>query len=320
MVRIEGTNQELKVIQQNKESVPTQNGAEVQLREVFTYEQNQDNSISKPLKAEDLDYSKFPKKNRLDASDFATRSLNEVKDKVREFNSDFPEQPYFPDYSSFPNPESFDKKKYGGSDNAYRAWKNAVTEWVEDCKQDMSAAKSANINSLTRSFERTLNQGFFNLYLQAGITRAEIQEVYEKLNGNMNDVKKALDEKANEIMKNDNRNAAKINGKMDDEATKLHKHLDYNTYDLGCCIRNEGRNTRETVREEGIETRQEIQNMKDDIMKKLEEMPTKKSLVYDFIKGTLRIPLDVAKAGFDLGSCLLGLPAGALQKIIELLS
>ena len=149
--------------------------------------------VKKALKAGDLDYSKFPRANRLDASEFAERSLNEVKDLAREFNKDFPQNPYITDFDSFPRPESYTSKQYGGKDRAYVAWKSAVKEWVEDCKQDMDAGKDVGMQDLASRFEQTVQKGFFNLYIQNGMTQQEIFDVYQALEGDINKVKQELD-------------------------------------------------------------------------------------------------------------------------------
>lgn len=174
---------------------------------------------SKPnLKASELDYTKFPKANRLDASEFAERSINEVKDLTREFNKDFPQYPYFPNYDDFPKPENYTLKQYGGKDRAYIAWKSAVKEWVEDCKQDMGALKDVGIQDLANRFERTVESGFFNLYIQNGLTQQEIYDVYQALEGDINKVKQELDARIQ-------KNSAWVVGEVRRESAGIHQHI-----------------------------------------------------------------------------------------------
>lgn len=359
MTKINGAPQNVEVVKQQENqgtSISRTNTADAQLRSAFTFDQKEEQKLAKPLKAHDLNYENFPKKNRLDASDYATRSLNEVKDRAREHNNDFPDNAYVVDYSTFPNPEDFEKKQYGGTDKAYSAWKTAVSEWVEDCKQDMVAAKNTNLTSMTEKFEKTLQSGFFNLYIQMGITQEEIQTVYEKLNGNINKVKAELDKKAEEIKSNSravgrqvtrNVNATtvavgqKVIQNSNENTFGLHEHLDYNTegvnrhigdatanviYNidnasnkLGRKIDKKSNEIKKVVQNESNNIQSQNQELHNEIMDKLKKMPTKRSIVIDFIKGTLRLPIDVAAAGFDLSSYLLSLPATALKKISELL-
>ena len=237
MTTVGQVNQELKVVAQQNEGTQVQgSNVDAQLREAFSSDQPQGNQLTKPLKAQDLNFEGFPKGNRLDASEFAGRSLNEVKDAAREFNADFPETPYVVDYSEFPKPEAFSKKNYGGKEEAYNAWKDAVTEWVEDCKQDMVTRKSNHIGSMTEKFERAMNNGFFNIYLQMGMTRDFIQATYEALKGDINKVKEQLDAKAEEIKKHSSavgRNVTRnVNANTNRQVGGLHEHLDYNTSGL----------------------------------------------------------------------------------------
>lgn len=337
MTQVNGTDAKLKVISPQQENTTVAKGSNVdtQLSNALSTKEIEEKPLNTPLRAQDLDFSKLPKGNRLDASEFANRSLNEVKDLAREFNADFPDSPYIVDYSSFPKPEDFDKNNYGGKKEAYAAWKNSVTEWVEDCKQDMIASKSKHLGSLAENFEKTMNSGFFGIYLQMGITREEIKTAFEALEGDINGVKKYLDKKADEIKANTRNIGAQVtknvNKNTDEQASGVHAHIDHNTgaimdkvdsaqIEITRNIETEEQKTRDTVSTEHKQTRAKAEKLKDEIMKKLEEMPTKKSLVYDYLKGVLKSPVDVAKAGFDLGSCLLGLHYGALQKLQELLS
>ncbi len=237
MTKIGQTNQELKIIaQQNGGTQVAGPNADSQLRESFTFEEKQTPEMQKPLKAQDLNYENFPKANRLDASEFAGRSINEVKDAAREFNADFPETPYIVDYSGFPKPEVFSKKNFGGKEEAYNAWKDAVAEWVEDCKQDMVTRKSNHIGSMTEKFERAMNNGFFNIYLQMGMTRDYILATYEALHGDINKVKEQLDAKAEEIKRHSSavgRSVTRnVNANTNRQVGELHDHLDWNTAGL----------------------------------------------------------------------------------------
>ena len=331
MTTVGNVNKEV-LINQNK---PAPQAQEIKNGNVSLFTNSESSSqpqttMQKTLKAQDLNYEGFPKANRLDASEFAGRSLNEVKDIAREFNADFPEQPYVIDYSKFPNPENFSKKNYGGKEEAYTAWKNVVTEWVEDCKQDMATQRSNHIGSMTEKFERAMNNGFFNMYLQMGITRDFIQATYEALQGDINKVKEQLDLKAQQIMQNSRNVGQQVSQTvrteghltreiviLDGMATR--KTVQIEAENTRRTVETEAENTRGTVETEAQKTRAEIKHLQKRILNKLSEMPTKKSLVIDFIKGTLHLPIDVAKKGFDIGSYLLGLGADKLKQIAEYL-
>lgn len=331
--------------EQQSTSVKNNNTADAQLREAFSYDNSNNPPEKQKFDVNQLDYSGFPKKNKVDAFDFARRSLNEIKDAAREFNADFPQNPYVPNTSIFPKPENFTKKQFGGKEQAYTAWKSAVTEWVEDCKQDMVSAKNGHINSMSAKLENIMKSGFFQIYLELGITQQEIQQAFEATNGNINDLKEMLDKKANELKQNMQRGFAgvntntnravgvaidKINSNTDYQASEIHRHLDHTERQIHRHIDESTEATQnhfeersddiiDEIHNDGDKTRERIEELQSEVMKKLEKMPTKKSLVIDFIKGTLHLPIDAAKAGFNLASYLLSLPVEALKKIVELL-
>lgn len=270
MVKVGNVNSEMKVVVQNEGVQVSGSNADAKLRQAFNYPQGQDVQMQKALKPQDLNFEGFPKSNRLDASEFAGRSLNEVKDAAREFNADFPESPYVVDYSNFPKPEEFSKKNYGGKEEAYSAWKNAVIEWVEDCKQDMVARKSNHIGSMTQKFERAMSNGFFNIYLQMGMTRDFIQATYEALQGDITKVKEQLDKKAEEIKHHTSAVGRQVTDKVNDntntEIGSVHNHIYQASTDLhnhiyeasNKIVDNNNRNAdeiKEAVKEEGMSTR-----------------------------------------------------------------
>lgn len=318
------------------------NNANTQLREAFSYYNDTPATTPQKFDINQLDYSNFPKKNRLDAYDFATRSFNEIKDAAREFNADYPQQPYMPNYSNFPEPKNFTKQVYGGNREAYTAWKSAVKEWVEDCKQDMVTAKSNHIGSMENRLEGMMSSGFFQVYMQLGITREEIQQAFEDTKGDINQLKEQLDKRANELRRNiqagvasinRNTNQAvgaaidRINANTDYRANEIHQHIGstedaiHDHIEGSQLLLNEvNRQIQEEIHADGKKTRDQVKALQSEIMKKLEKMPTKKSLVLDFIKGTLHLPVDIAATGFNLASYLLSLPASVLKQISELLS
>lgn len=234
------------------------------------------NFKNKALKAHELDYSDFPKANRGDAAQFAERSLNEVKDLARTFNADFPDAQYQINYSDFPRPEQFPKKNYGGKEEAYGAWKNAVTEWVEDCKQDMNTLRNTNLAELGATLDmymdevnKKLDQGFFNMYLQEGVTRDFIIQTYQDLKGDINAVNIALNKKAaeiraqivktgQEIIANDNNNTAGIHNHIRIDGQITRGALEAVGELIREDVRAEGNATRHTVRSESSYTRHTV--------------------------------------------------------------
>ena len=234
------------------------------------------NFQNKKLKAQELNYSEFPKANRADASQFAERSLNEVKDLARTFNADYPDEPYIVDYNEFPRPEIFQKNNYGGKDKAYTAWKNAVIEWVEDCKQDMDTKRNANMVDLGMTLDmymseinEKLDEGFYDMYLEEGLTREFIAETYKQLKGDINAVNVALNKEASRIraqvkasegniIANDNGNTASVHAHIAGATDGINNHIEEDGVKTRNLVYDETQEIKGEVRKEGQQTRQTV--------------------------------------------------------------
>lgn len=207
MVRVNGEQVNFnKEINRDEHPKTINNNVDVQLRDAFGTNEQVENNSFKKLKANDLDFTGFPKANRQDAALIAERSLNEVRDMARVYNANYPNKPYIANENDFPRPEEFSQKNYGGKDGAYNAWKVAVTEWVEDAKQDMNAKSSANIADLgatldmyTEEINSKLDRNYFANEIAEGVTRDFIVETYIELKGNLNAVETAVRKEAARI-------------------------------------------------------------------------------------------------------------------------
>lgn len=248
MTTVSNVNQEIKVMFQEGSAAPTSSSstADAQLREAFTFEQTEEVPQTKPLTANDLDYSNFKKRDRASAAEKARGALDRVKDGVRRFNAEGNGY-YNLDLTTFPRPEKYTKDRYGGKDEALSAWKDDVDEWVGDQEEAMLLLKSNNIGNLAQQFINAINTGFFNIYLQMGITRDEIQQVYNELNGNISAIKVELDRKASQIMNHSSSEAQALHQHLDDVDGRLYGDiLDAQDVIVGA-LKDEGESTRGAV-------------------------------------------------------------------------
>lgn len=171
------------------------------------------------IRPQDLDYSLF-KKEKAEAYKLAERALNEVKDIVREFNSDFPYNPYQPNYKDFPKPEEFAQFKK----DAFAMWERAVDAWVEDCKQDMVSKKSTNLegmaNGLANRFSVELARGKFEVYTALGLTLQRVEELFYQVGGNLESLEVAVRKEAAKIRTTVQENGEQVKAYVEEEAVK----------------------------------------------------------------------------------------------------
>lgn len=136
----------------------------------------------KPLNARNIDYTAFYSDEMKSAKKIAERSLNEVNDLARSFNADFPAKPYSPNYEDFPKPAEFEQFK---KKDRLGLWEDSVTEWVEDCKQDMETQKSNNLANLANLFAAKIDRNFIVSCSQFGITQQIMYDMFEQVQGDM---------------------------------------------------------------------------------------------------------------------------------------
>ena len=268
-MKIEKTNQELTQPVQNRQSIAPKESTNEKLRETFTPAEVSKEVVETNNKPPKLDFSGFKKSYRQHANDFARRSLNEIIDTARSFNRDYPTTPYIIDYEAFPLPEDFDPKNFGGKDNAFESWKDAVVEWVENAKQDIEAARTKSAEEMYESTIETMTNGFYGVYMQMGLTREFIEATCKELSGDIKAVRARLDEAVKEINSNTNTQAAKTrrtvvaeNVKTREEAHKdyssLRKDVNIGNLETRNAIHDEHYKTRDTIINENHETREAV--------------------------------------------------------------
>lgn len=176
-------------------------------------------------KAPALNFEGFQKKERAAANELATRSLNEVKDLTRDFNHDFPATAYSPDYTSFPKPDDFSAKNFGGKEKAFVAWKDAVKEWVEDCKQDIQTLKATGIEDL----KRQINENFIRSWEIQGLTRDVIMQTLQKVDYDIQaasrELKHTVQNEAAKIKSTVRSESARTRETVREEAGYIHQHI-----------------------------------------------------------------------------------------------
>lgn len=258
MVRVDSEQNVRFPDEKNRVTKNSQNNVNSELSKAFNSNENSEDLCvnSTKLKANDLDFTVFPKANRADAAHFAERSLNEVRDLARDFNSDYPDKPYVVNENNFPRPEDFPKKNYGGKDNAYNAWKNAVTEWVEDIKQDIALKKSTHLAELsttidlyTREINAKLDRNYFANEIAEGVTRQFIVDTYVALKGNLSAVEAAVHKEAARI-----REEVKSTILTDGEKTR--EQINKKSQEIKGTVIIEGMYTRNTIRTENKESQE----------------------------------------------------------------
>lgn len=258
----------------------SQNNVNAQIQAYYNSERQTEVNYynSKKLKASDLNFTSFPKSNRADAAQFAERSLNEVRDKARDFNADYPDKPYFINEKDFPRPEDFPKKNYGGKDMAYNAWKNAVVEWVEDAKQDMDTIKSTNIADLGATIDmyadeinKKLDRNLFANEMQEGVTRQFIIDTYIALKGNMDAVEAAVHKEAARIRAEVQDVGNGLSMQIDDQSRYLHEHIDDSERNIKNAVMDAKIEVADVVTAESEKTNKNIDEVNQNIDKKSKE-------------------------------------------------
>ena len=129
----------------------------------------------------------------------------------------------------FPQPENFLPSKEKLTDNdravAYGEWKAAVVEWKEDIKDKLETLNEMN----TRALSAQMAKGFAQTYINQGIAIDTIIQVYKELDGDMEAVKKKLDElKAGQSRISGQIAGAerRLSGQMSGMEGRLHGHMD----------------------------------------------------------------------------------------------
>lgn len=248
-------------------------------------------------KMPELDYTSFPKKLRAYANDIATRSMNEVKDLVRDFNKNYPATTYNPPYEEFPKPESYSAKNLGGKEAAFNAWKDAVKEWVEDCKQDLQSLKDTGMQDI----QKQMQENFITSWTLQGLALETIMEVLERHN---NDTKAALQELKNLVQKE----GAKTRKTVEKERNHIKEAIAFNATEIEYAIETESKQIKDKMDSTKKEEAEKAE-LKEKINLALRNEPTK-------TKRTIREVIESKGLRFDKNSKL---DAGGNSNIPEII-
>ena len=201
------------------------------------------------VKAHLLDYSNFGGKSKADeATAYASEVLDTVEDALKNLQRNYPGAQV--ELEQFPDPKEFTKKKFG-KDGAYNAWKQEVRNWRQDSMTAINtfADKSHKevVNDATKEVKGTIYNAYADLkggqlqivqqLIDLGqLTKEGFNKLAKQMDYDINKVIRYISQAKREIIANDNRNTKYIVGTVQDEASTLHEHLDYNSRGLAKLI------------------------------------------------------------------------------------
>lgn len=197
------------------------------------------------VKAHLLDYSNFGGKSKADeATDYASEVIDTVEDALKNLQRNYPGAQV--ELEQFPDPKEFSKKKFG-KDGAYNTWKQEVRNWRQDAMTAINtfADKSHKevVDDATKKVEGTIYNAYANLkggqlqivqqLIDLGqLTKEGFNKLAKQMDYDTNKVIRFVSQAKREIIANDNRNTKYIVGTVQEEASTLHRHLDYNSEGL----------------------------------------------------------------------------------------
>jgi len=179
-----------------KEDTPNQKEqAENVQRDNRNVQPNAEFKMKKPPEAIDYDYSNFFVTDKDNAIDEMGKAIKEMLALTAEYNiNHYP--PLQPDIKEMlPDPAKYTAKKCGNKKEAFRVWQKELERSVEFFKDNIKSMSQANDNM---RFNQLIN-AMSALFVQQGLTRQEIQNVVEQLNGNTQEIKDELNRRAREI-------------------------------------------------------------------------------------------------------------------------
>lgn len=201
------------------------------------------------IKAHLLDYSNFGGKTKAgEATAYASEVIDTVEDALKNLQRNYPGAQV--ELKEFPDPKEFSKKKFG-KDGAYNAWQQDVRNWRQDSMTAINtfADKSHKevVNDAAREVKGTIYNAYANLkggqlqivqqLIDLGqLTKEGFNKLAEKMDYDINKVIRCISQAKREIIANDNRNTKYIVGTVENEASMLHEHLDYNSGGLAKLI------------------------------------------------------------------------------------
>ena len=269
-------------------------------------------------KAETLDYSNFGgKKEAAAASTLARNVLDAVNDELKSFQKQFPG--VIVDIDEFPAPTNFSKKTYG-KDGAYQQWQQAVSEWRNNATDAIHEAQNSSIKdvistegektreTLTKQQEQIVQQ----MVDLEQITMEEFNTLYAQNNHNFSKTIAVIRAEGSKTRATERAEGAKTRDvvMMDGNYTRAVVRGEGFTTRLNDNINNA--NTNEHIDQESKNTRTQQKQLANEIMKKLNSMPDKKSIAKDILIGQLKLPAEILKQGIK---GLISLPLSALEQI-----
>lgn len=248
MVSLNGVNEvkEQYVVKQNENAEQPENSTTVKMTtsepEPYGEKTNFGNTTQKvAVKANSLDYSNFGGKAKAqDAASYASNIIDTVNDALKNLQKNYPGANV--DLEPFPNPQEFSKKQFG-KDGAYTQWKEEVRAWRENSMTaintyaDKSHAKVTNdaadrITGVVIATYADLKGGQKQVVDQliglGQLTAEGFNQLMQKMDYDTDKVIRYVRQAANNIIKNDNRNAGAIISTVNQRTAELHEHMDYN--------------------------------------------------------------------------------------------
>ncbi len=339
MVNIDG-NQTVKEVKLQQTEIPADPAAmaqtpkkDVKMTDAQPEAPGDKTNFNKPqkitTKAEGLDYSNFGgKKEAAAASTLARNVLDAVNDQLKDFQREFPGIKV--DLEEFPNPTQFSKKTFG-KDGAYSQWQQAVSEWRNNSTEAIHEAKKTSITdvvkiegektreTLTRQQEQIVQQ----MVDLEQITMEEFNTLYAQNNHNFSKTIAVIRTEGSKTRATERAEGAKTRNTVVADGNNT-RNLVYDAgkavYDevgrQGALTRiNDNLNTFQTnahISSEAKEVKQQQQQLANEIMKKLNSMPDKKSIAKDILIGQLKMPAEILKSGLK---GLIKLPLSVLEQL-----
>lgn len=345
MVSVNGVSSELRVLQSQSEDARSVNTTNAQQNVPVGQgaEPKQNVQFNKHVNAQDLDFSNFSRKEAELARSEAREVIQDLENQINRHNRKHPKNPVFIDFTEFPNPKNYDKKTNGSKSEAYKAWSDELRHWQMEETMRLDDAMDATAEELAnrillgqQKLANKIDTGRYEAYINAGITQYRIEELAQQVNYNFDQLEVLLNSEfqktKQKVVSTGNRVVGRVNANTNRAAEGIDMRIENATNSI---ITNDKNNTeliineinenQEEISRDGTQTREEIQNLganveqlQKEIMDKLNTMPDKKSLVKDFLKGTLRLPAETIKDCLT-GDGLLGLGADVLGRILGII-
>lgn len=260
MVSVNGVNSDLKVHQVQAEGETAVDKASTgQQGIVYGGEFGEDVQIkTKRVDPQELDFSNFTKKYAITARKEAREVIQDLEDQINRHNRKNPNNQVFIDFTNFPNPKKYDKKTNGGNVEVYEAWSDALRHWEKQETNRLDDAMDVTIvevaNQLTENQQKLanlINAGRYEVYINAGITQARIEQLAQEVNYNFDNLTVMLNKEFQKTRAHTTNVGANVTGQigkhLDSVYEKLDGKIDDATEEIKGTVQAEGLNTRITV-------------------------------------------------------------------------